>query len=76
LTEIDRCPGCGGRCDGLYQRTVTEILFSERTTPRGHEDKKHLLRLQVREIGKCALTVEQVDDNIDGLVGGTRVLNG
>jgi hypothetical protein len=75
--EIARCLNCTHSCDNLYQRAATEILFSERNLGAvALEDKKHLLRLRLRGIGGCALTEGQIDDNLQGLTEGNRVLNG
>jgi hypothetical protein len=40
------------------------------------QDKERLLALRLREVAKCALSTEQIHGNIDGLVEGTRGING
>lgn len=79
--EMNRCSDCGGKCSGLYTRTATEILFLPKDVPSNVkegiiEDKQHLLDLRVREVAKCALSSEQIIDNLNGLVEGRFDLNG
>jgi hypothetical protein len=74
---IERCSKCTHECDPFYKETARKILFTQQ--PISNElvnDKMNLLTLQLREIAKCALTSEQVSENLEGLIEGTRDLYG
>ena len=75
--EIERCSTCTHECDDFYRRSATDILFQTHANPELYlEDKKQLLILCVKGIGKCALTVEKVEENLDALIEVTEEVRG
>lgn len=75
--QIERCENCIGACDDAYRRNATEALFSDDLDLNEAIDQKRLMTINsIRVIAKCALSDEQIGNNLKELVEGKKNLYG